>query len=169
MSKPFVIQRLLQVPLNLMWEVLTQPEHLLNWLGPKGSTMVQGEMDFRVGGSFHYCLQMPGDAEPRMWGQWHLLDIDPPNQLVLLQNFSNAEGLVVRHPMAPTWPLQTHSTMRLDAQDDDKTLMTIRWVPYEASPQEIATFEAGFASMNQGWSGNLDVLENYLARLQDQE
>ena len=38
--------------------------------------------------------------------------------------------------------------------------------PYEASAEEIALFDASHASMNQGWSGNLDVLEAYLSLLQ---
>jgi uncharacterized protein YndB with AHSA1/START domain len=96
MAKPFVIQRLLDAPRALVWEVLTQAHHLPHWLGPKGSSM-------------------------------------PPSAL--------------------------------EAQDD-QTLLTIDWEPYQASAEEVATFEAGFDSMHQGWGGNLDVLEDYLARLQ---
>ena len=70
MAQPFVIQRLLDAPRELLWEVLTQPQHLPHWLGPRGSSMAHSSLDFRVGGSFHYCLHTPGDLP--MWGQWHL-------------------------------------------------------------------------------------------------
>jgi hypothetical protein len=42
MPEPFVIQRLLNAPRQLVWEVLTQAQHLPHWLGPKGSTMARG-------------------------------------------------------------------------------------------------------------------------------
>lgn len=163
MAKPFVIQRMLEAPRELVWEVFTQPQHLPQWLGPKGCTMPHSTMDFRVGGSFHYCMQMPGG--PQMWGQWHLREIEAPHRLALVQNFSDAQGGLARHPMAPSWPQQTWSVTTLEAQGD-QTLLTIHWEPYQSSAEEIATFEAGFESMQQGWGGNLDVLEAYLARLQ---
>lgn len=163
MSKPFVIQRLLNAPRQLMWEVLTQAQHLPHWLGPKGSSMPRSTLDFREGGSFHYCLQAPGGSA--MWGMWHLREVEPPHRLALVQNFSDASGGLTRHPMAPTWPRQTWSVTTLEALGD-QTLLTIHWEPYEASEEETATFESSFEGMQQGWSGNLDVLQAYLAELQ---
>ena len=43
-----------------------------------------------------------------------------------------------------------------------KTKFTVRWSPYEATPEEQATFDAGHASMTGGWSGTFDQLEAYL-------
>ena len=125
--------------------------------------MPHSTLDLRVGGSLLYCLEMPDGTQ--LWGQWHLREIEQPHRLVLVQNFSDAQGNIQHHPMAPTWPLQTWSVTTLEAQDD-QTLLTIHWEPWQASAQEVATFEAGFESMNQGWGGNLDVLEDYLAELQ---
>ncbi len=163
MTQPFVIQRRLDAPRQLMWEVLTQPQHLPHWLGPKGSRMAHSTLDFREGGSFLYCLHMPGGMQ--MWGQWNLREIEPPHRLALVQNFSDALGGTTRHPLSPTWPLQTWSVTTLEA-DGDQTLITIHWEPWQASAEETATFEAGFEGMQQGWSGNLDVLQAYLAQLQ---
>jgi hypothetical protein len=44
--------------------------------------------------------------------------------------------------------------------------MTLVWAPHEASAEEEALFAASHDSMTQGWSGNLDVLEDYLSLLQ---
>jgi hypothetical protein len=44
--------------------------------------------------------------------------------------------------------------------------MTLVWAPHEATEEESALFAASHDSMNQGWSGNIDVLENYLSLLQ---
>jgi hypothetical protein len=67
--------------------------------------------------------------------------------------------------MAPGWPSYTLSTTTLTAQGDN-TLLVLEWTPLDASAEEIALFDASHASLNQGWGGNLDVLESYLALLQ---
>lgn len=163
MAQPFVIQRLIQAPQQLLWEVLTQARHLPHWFGPTGSSMPHRTLDLRVGGQFHYSLQMP-DGQ-LLWGQWHLQEVEAPHRLVLVQHFSDAHGGITRHPHAPQWPLQTWSITTLEAEGE-QTLLTIHWEPYLANADEVAAFEAGFDSMQQGWGGSLDVLQAYVARLQ---
>jgi uncharacterized protein YndB with AHSA1/START domain len=45
--------------------------------------------------------------------------------------------------------------------------VTVRWSPFEASELEIAAFTdpAAQGGMQQGWSGTLSNLEEYLAKL----
>ena len=162
MSAPFTISRLLNAPRPLVWQVYSQPEHLPHWFGPKGSTMPHSELDFRAGGSFLYSMKT-GEGMV-LWGKWLLLEIAEPEKIVLLQHFSDPQGGVTRNPWAPLWPLYTHSTTTLTEQGD-QTLLTLTWVAHEASAEEMALFDAGHASMTQGWSGNLDVLESYLSLL----
>ncbi|ASS48477.1 MAG: polyketide cyclase [Candidatus Fluviicola riflensis] len=45
------------VPLQLMWEVWTDPEHLMHWWGPNGFTMTINTMDFNEGGEWNLTLQ----------------------------------------------------------------------------------------------------------------
>ena len=42
------------------------------------------------------------------------------------------------------------------------TLVTITWVPFDASEAERRTFDAGRGSMTMGWTGTLDQLTAYL-------
>jgi uncharacterized protein YndB with AHSA1/START domain len=51
-DRPFVITRVFQAPLDLVWRVWTQPNHLMQWFGPTGVTMPVCELDLRPGGSF---------------------------------------------------------------------------------------------------------------------
>jgi len=117
-------------------------------------------MDLRVGGTYHYAMQVPDG--PVMWGKFVYRDVVPPSKLVFINSFSNEAGRITRHPMAPTWPLQMLSVFSFDELPDGKTRFTIRWSPYEATEEERKTFDAGHASMNQGWSGTLEQLEAYL-------
>ena len=80
-----------------------------------------------------------------------------------MQHFSDAQGGVARNPWNASWPLHTLSTTTFTAQDGG-TLLTIQWEPFEADEPERATFLAGHASMNPGWSSVLDRLEEYLSR-----
>ena len=163
MHAPFTISRFLKAPRSLVWEVYSSPEHLQHWLGPKGSTVTHSALDFRVGGTYHYAMQIEGG--PALWGKWQLREIVPPEKLVLIQCFSDPAGGTTRNPWAAGWPLYTHSTTTLSEQDGG-TLLSLVWAPHEATAEEEALFAASHASMTQGWSGNFDVLEDHLSLLQ---
>ncbi len=63
MSDPvFKLSRTFDAPLSLVWEVYSRKEHLTKWWGPKGFEWVSGGLDFRPGGTFHYCMRSPARA-----------------------------------------------------------------------------------------------------------
>ncbi len=157
----FVISRMLDAPRELVWKCFTDPEHMKQWWGPKGVKVVKSEMDLRVGGTYLYGMQVP-DA-PVMWGKFVYREIVPPEKLVLINSFSDENRGLTRHPMSPTWPMELLSTFTFEEAGPGKTKFTIRWSPHNATAEERKTFDAGQASMNQGWSGTLEQLENYLA------
>jgi uncharacterized protein YndB with AHSA1/START domain len=156
----FTISRVLDAPRDLVWKAWTEPERLMQWWSPKGFTTVSCKVDLRVGGTFHYGLRTPDGQD--MWGKFIYREIVPPERLVHIVHFSDARGGVTRHPMHATWPLKTLSTITFEAQGK-KTLLSVRWVPFEATDEEIRTFTEGRESMKMGWGGTIDQLEAYLA------
>jgi uncharacterized protein YndB with AHSA1/START domain len=156
----FVISRVLDAPRTLVWQCFTDPERMKQWWGPKGFKAIHSKMDLRVGGTYLYALQAP-DA-PVIWGKFVYREIVPPAKLVFINFFSDEAGGVTRHPMAPSWPLQMLSVFSFEELPGGKTRFTVRWSPHEATEEERTTFDAGQASMNQGWSGTLDQFEAYL-------
>jgi uncharacterized protein YndB with AHSA1/START domain len=165
LSNPFTITRVFDAPRELVWQALTQLEHLARWMSPAGMEPVPGLLDLRVGGVYHYGMKAPNGQV--MWGKWTFREIVAPERLVVVVNFSDAERGVTRHPMAATWPLSTLSTTTL-TEVGNGTLMTLHWQALAASDDEIATFDGAHAGMTQGWGGTMDVLAAYLARLQKQ-
>jgi uncharacterized protein YndB with AHSA1/START domain len=159
----FVISRVFDAPRELVWKAFTDPEHMKHWWGPKGFTVRAANMDFRPGGSYHYCMRSPDGHD--MWGKFVYREIVPPERMVFINSFSDEAGGLTRHPMSPTWPLETLSTFTFSEQEG-KTTLTIRWSPYNATDVERKTFEDGRKGMHQGWTGTLDQLENYLAKAQ---
>ncbi len=159
--EPFVITREFNAPRDLVWKAWTERERLMDWFGPKGFKMTTANLDFRPGGQFHYCLTTPDGKQ--MWGMWLFREIDPPKKIVLVNSFSDADGGITRHPMAPTWPREMLSTTTLEEQGG-KTLITLRSAPLNATPEEIKTFNAARSGMSQGWAGTFEQLDEYLAR-----
>lgn len=162
-SKDFVISRVFDAPRDAVWRCFTEVGHLKKWWGPKGVEIGKATVDFRVGGSFHYAMQPPGGDI--MWGKMAYREIVSPDRIVFINSFSDENRGVTRHPLAPGWPLQMHSTFTFEDTPGAKTKFTVRWSPYEATPEEQAVFgsDQSRVSMTNGWGGTLDKLESYLA------
>ena len=159
-QREFVISRRLKAPRELVFACFTDPEHMKQWWGPKGSTVIASKMELRPGGFYHYGMRAPDGSA--MWGKFTYREIETPSRIVLVNSFSDEGGGITRHPMAPTWPLHMLSTFLFEMEGDG-TRLTIKWAPLDPTDEERATFEAGFAGMNQGWSGTFEQLETYLA------
>jgi uncharacterized protein YndB with AHSA1/START domain len=163
-GKDFVISRVFDAPRASVWRCFTEAAHLKQWWGPKGVRIVKASVDFRVGGSFHYAMQPPGGDV--MWGKMAYREIAPRDRIVFINSFSDEAGGVTRHPLAASWPLQMHSVFTFEDVPGGKTRFTVRWSPYDATPEEQATFDSdqSHVSMTNGWTGTLDQLAAYLAQ-----
>jgi uncharacterized protein YndB with AHSA1/START domain len=160
-SKEFVISREFDAPRDLVWKAVTEPDRLKQWWGPKGFTVKVAEVDLRPGGTFRYGLAGPNNYE--MWGLWVYEEIDAPARLVTLVSFIDEAGNQIRHPLEPNWPLEVRSVLTLEERGG-KTLLTVTSAAHNATADQIAVFEAGFESMEAGFSGTFNQLAEYLAR-----
>jgi uncharacterized protein YndB with AHSA1/START domain len=158
-NQEFVFTRVFDAPRDLVWKAFTEPERLMHWWGPKGFTMLTCKVDLRHGGVFHYSMRSPDGHE--MWGKWVYREIVPPERLVTVVSFTDAEGTLLRHPMSSTWPREVLHTMTL-SERDGKTTLTVYGVPTNATEEERKTFGAARDSMAAGFTGTLDQLEAYL-------
>jgi uncharacterized protein YndB with AHSA1/START domain len=167
LSKPnpneFVITRTFNAPRQMVWDAWTKEENLREWFVPAGAQFTVVKMELKPGGMFHYAMKF-GD-QPEMWGKWVFREVDPPRRLQAIQSFSDKDAGITTHPMMPTWPKQTLSTMTLE-EANRQTTLTLRWEPYEATKEEIASFNAGRAGMHRGLAGTLAQLDAYLAAKQ---
>ncbi len=51
-----VITRWFDAPRALVFEAMSKPEHVRRWWGLRGSKLLVCDIDFRVGGQWHYVL-----------------------------------------------------------------------------------------------------------------
>lgn len=163
-TSPFIITREFRAPRPFLWQVQTQAQHLQHWLSPEGFHTIHADIDFRVGGRYHYGLEGPNGLQ--MWGLQQFLEIVPERKVVHLQSFSTPEGGLGRHPMAPTWPAYMHVTATWEESANGGTLYTIAWQPHESDDVGIATFDSARDGMKAGFGGTFAKLDSYLAQLQ---
>src|SRR6266446_2913035 len=123
--KPYSISRILNAPRNLVFKVHTEPSHLDKWMSPADFTVVKADMNFKVGGTYHYGLKGPDGTE--MWGRQVFREIIPNEKLVYIQSFSDKDGGLGRHPMSATWPLEMLATSSFEDMGGNKTKVTISW------------------------------------------
>lgn len=167
-TSPFVISHLFKAPSNRLFEVWTDPAHLVNWISPWGMNAVYKKTEFKVGGIYHYCLESPAG---QMWGKLRFSDIKFPTRLEYVQSFSDEAEDVIAHPLAPNWPKYMLTTILFESAGvhREHTTVTLTWLPIEATELEIQTFEAHKSGMTEGWMGSFSHLEKYLAQLSEAE
>lgn len=159
----FVISHEFAAPRQLVWKAWTQREHLMKWFGPKGFAISEAKLDFRPGGTFHYCIRMREGGE--MWGKFTYREIVPPEKIVWLFSFSDKDGGLIRHPFSKApWPLQMMNEATF-AERDGRTIVTLKSWPYEATDEESRTFHSAHGAMSQGWAGTFEQLTEYLKRI----
>lgn len=54
-----LLERTIDVPPELVWEVWTKPEHLSKWFVPRPWTIVDCRLDLKPGGEFYTLMQSP--------------------------------------------------------------------------------------------------------------
>jgi len=57
------------------------------------------------------------------------------------------------------WPQTMLTTVELVSEDANRTRVTVRWEPQDATSADIAEFIKQRGGMTMGWTGSFDKLE----------
>ena len=74
------IERIIDVPRELVWKAWTMPEHLRHWFTPKPWFVAECEVDLRPGGTFRTLMRSPEGEESLINGCY--LEVIPNERLV---------------------------------------------------------------------------------------
>ncbi len=150
-----VIERIIEAPVDLVWQMWTEPEHFAAWYGPGGATVTVTEMDVRVGGPRLVGMEMQTpDGAMTMWLGGEHREVTPPRLLAYTESICDEHGNVLS-PAASGTPeaVTTDVTVELDELDGNtKTVMTHAGVP-AGSPGDA------------GWRMAFDKLVDYVGTL----
>jgi uncharacterized protein YndB with AHSA1/START domain len=160
-DKEFTLTRVFDAPLDLVWKAHSEKDRLEKWWGPAGLKLRVSKLDFRPGGIFHYCMTAPDGNE--MWGKFVYREIVPQERIVFVVSFSDAQGNNTRHPLAPDWPEEILNIVTFSEQEG-KTTLTLTGGPINATAEERKIYEDNFASLEQGFGGTYNQLEEYLSK-----
>lgn len=149
----FVMERVFDAPRELVFKAYSDAEYLKQWWGPKGWTLPVSNMDFRPGGTWHYCMRGPDGTEA--WGKAVYREIVAPERIVYSDYFSDAEGNT-----AAGMPESTATVLFTD--HNGKTKVTAR-VQFASAEDLQTTLDMG---MSEGMGETFDRLADYLEELQ---
>src|SRR5260370_30237644 len=88
-DREIVMTRVFNFPRRLVWDALTKPELVKQWLlGPPGWTMPVCQIDLRIGGAYRYAWRHSDGKEMGMGGVYR--EIVPQERLVCTELFDEA-------------------------------------------------------------------------------
>ena len=154
-TKSVVIERIVNAPASLVWQMWTEAEHFAAWYGPMGAKIPVAKMDVTVGGARHVCMEMETpNGQMQMWFVGEYREIVPNRRLVYTESMSDADGNVIAPSdmgMPGDHPATTEIIVELDdLGDTTKMVLTHVGVPAD-SPGAM------------GWNMALDKLEAHVA------
>jgi len=104
-----VLRREFGAPPQRVWRAMTEPEHLVRWLGTPDLPLTTCEMDVRVGGRYRWVF---GSGERSMGVSGSFEDVAAPTRLVSFEKFDDFPG-------------PSTNTLVLSALGADTTAMTL--------------------------------------------
>ena len=138
-DRELVIKRVFGAPRSKVFAAWTEAEYLVRWFGPKNFTLPTCEIDFRVGGSYRFCMRSPEGEDHWVWGEYR--EIDEPERIVFTWNRGDdARGKLWSSTIAEVTLVER----------DGQTELTLRQSLFETVPYRE---EHGF-----GWGQALDRL-----------
>jgi uncharacterized protein YndB with AHSA1/START domain len=75
-----VFERVFDAPRELVWDVITDPDRVTNWWGPRGYTTTVVEMDLRTGGHWRYINHTTEGQDVPFHGEY--LEVVPYEKIV---------------------------------------------------------------------------------------
>jgi uncharacterized protein YndB with AHSA1/START domain len=149
-ERTIVISRIVDAPRQLVFQAFTEPAHLSQFWGPKGTTAPVCDVDLRVGGAFRVEMRGPDGIVYPCTGIYR--EIVPPERIVYAATTADD------NPCGGGLPPRSVVTITF-AAIGGKTKITIHARLASREDREAA-IARGY---NAGWSDSLDRLAELMA------
>jgi uncharacterized protein YndB with AHSA1/START domain len=142
-----VITRKFDAPVELVFDVMTKPEHVRRWFAPFECQVTECSIDLRPGGDYHIVFVTGDGTECSFRGTY--LEVEPPTRTVATWLF---EG----------WP-DAHAVESIDLHEaDGVTTLTSKLAFRDQAGRDHMT-------KSDGTEDSYDKLEDHLRSLLDPE
>lgn len=152
------IIRRFNAPIEMVFNAFATAEAMAKWWGPAGMPATVIDFDFREGGRFHYKMEGNGNI---MWGLFRYGKIKSPDLVEFISSFSDEAGNICKSPFPMDFPLEIFNEIAL-TENNGITTLILQGYPIRATAEQEATYRSIFSSMQQGFAGTFDQLEQYL-------
>lgn len=90
------IQREFEAPIDVVWQMWTDPALFKKWYGPMGMSVPTAEMNLVVGGTRKICMEMKSPQRTMsMWFTGVYKEIKRPSRLVYTESMCDAQGVII--------------------------------------------------------------------------
>ena len=149
-----VIERTLDAPADLIWQMWTEPEHFKAWYGPDGASIPEAKMDVRVGGTRLVGMTMETpNGTMQMWFTGEYREVVERRRLVYTESMCD-ENANILSPADMGMPEGHPTTTEIIVELEDmggRTKMTVTHVGVPAGSPGAA-----------GWTMAFDKLALYV-------
>jgi uncharacterized protein YndB with AHSA1/START domain len=145
-----VLSRVVDVPVSLVWEAWSKPEHIRNWWAPRPWMTPVCEIDLRSGGIFRTVMRGPEGQEFDNTGC--LLEVIPRQKIV----FTDAVGIGYRPAKKP------FMTAIVTMEDLGAQTRYTATVLHHSEEDRVRHEQMGFF---EGWGTVLTQLADYAREL----
>lgn len=142
-----VTTREFDAPIELVFDVLTKPEHVRHWFAPFEDKVTVCSIDLRVGGDYHTVFVTPDGTECSFRGTY--LEVEPPTRIVQTWLFDG---------WPDAWADETDELQEADGA----TTLTVTMAFRDKAGRDRMT-------KHDGQESSFDKLEDYLMSLFDKE
>jgi uncharacterized protein YndB with AHSA1/START domain len=138
------LTRLLDAPIELVWEVITDPAHIAQWWGPDGFTISISKMDVTPGGQWNLVMHGPDGTNYE--------------NKIIYKEVVKHKRLVLEYQTTP----KHVTTVELDAQGEQTLMM---WhITFESAEQLVQLVrdfkvDKGLEQKVEKWNGYLVTLQ----------
>lgn len=148
-----VITRTFPASADLVFEAMTNPEHIRKWWGAGHGTMTTCEVDLRVGGAWHFA-QSAGSTGDEVSFSGRYKEIDRPGRLVHTERFDNIDS-----------PYSVIDTTYTEAEDGTTQMTAV--IAYDSPETVEAVIDSGMEHGLQSSYDAIDVVVLELAAAQN--
>src|SRR5512140_493447 len=108
-----VISRIIDAPLDLVWQAWTDPQHVMRWWGPQYWDSPSAKIDLREGGKYIFAMRAPQEQGGQVsYTAGVYKRIVPMELLEFTQGLSDQDGNPIdpaQAGMPPDFPKETHT------------------------------------------------------------
>jgi uncharacterized protein YndB with AHSA1/START domain len=151
-ARTFIVERVFTAPRAKVFAAFSDCQHLMHWWGPHEWPLAHCDMDFRVGGSWHYAMRETATGN-ESWGLMLFDEINAPELIRYRDVFSDAQRTINTE-----MPESASTTQFYDEGGKTRVVSTTTYATAELLKQVLDMgMEAG---LQETW----DRLETYVSR-----